>query len=57
MSQIVASNMKIKTKIASMHEAASNINKRLETKEKEHTFMSGYENFVSQSGNEEDLLD
>lgn len=56
MSQI-ASNMKIKTKIASMHEAASNINKRLETKEKEHTFMSGYENFVSQSGNEEDLLD
>ena len=55
MSQI-ASNMKIKTKIASMHEAASNINKRLETKEKENTFMSGYENFVSQS-NEEDLLD
>ena len=34
MSQI-ASNMKIKTKIASMHEAASNINKRLETKEEE----------------------
>ena len=41
-----------------MHEAASSINKRLETKEKESTFKSGgFENFVSQSGNEEDLLD
>ena len=55
LSRIVATK---KNKIANMHEAASSINKRLETKEKESTFKSGgFENFVSQSGNEEDLLD
>ena len=46
-----------KTKIASMHEAVTSINKRLETIEKESTFKSGYENFVSQSNNDdEDML-
>ena len=40
-----------------MHEAVTSINKRLETIEKESTFRSGYENFVSQSNNDdEDLL-
>ena len=40
-----------------MHEAVMGINRRLETIEKESTFKSGYENFVSQSNiDDEDML-